>query len=168
MKKSVLFRLAAALLLAALLFSFAGCSERNSGEGSGREAIPFSDGQLYAVAHLGYQKIEHLEHYVREYLSGDNPPVFYLSSGDYYLVIPRYDGMELKLYENDLNSSQPTLVYEDPDCEPFILQCNASDIFADATIRLTYGDSEAEFSPFLSLKDGSLEIGPGGLELTVQ
>ena len=42
----------------------------------------------------------------------------------------------------------------------------ASDIFADAVIRLTYQDESVEFSPFLSLKDGSVDIGARGLDLT--
>lgn len=37
--------------------------------------------------------------------------------------------MHLSLYRNDLDGGPPTLLYEDPDCRPFILQCNVSDIF---------------------------------------
>ena len=72
----------------------------------------------------------------------------------------------MSLYRNDIETLQPALIYEDPDCEPFILQCNASDIFADATIQLTYKNETVEFSPFISLKDGSVDIGPQGLDLT--
>ena len=81
-------------------------------------------------------------------------------------MIPRYSGMELSLYKNDLETSERTLFYHDPDCEPFIIQCNVSDIFSDATIQLTYQGDTVEFSPFISLKDGSLEIGEHGLNLT--
>lgn len=130
------------------------------------DAIPFTEGQLYAAAHLGYQQIENLDYYVEHYLDSSQIPVHYLSDGDFYLVIPRYAGMQLSLYRNDLESSRPILLYEDPDCRPFILQCNVSDIFADATVRLTYGEESAEFSPFLSLKDGSVDIGDLGLDLT--
>lgn len=133
---------------------------------SKQAAIPFEDGQYYAVAYLGYQQIDDLDYYVEHYLDHDSLPIHYLSAGDYYLVIPRYTGMELSLYRNDLESSQPILIYQDPDCEPFILQCNASDIFADATIRLTYEEGMAEFSPFISLMDGSVDIGAQGLDLT--
>lgn len=141
-----------------------GCTAQS--EASKQDSIPFEDGQHYAVAYLGYQQIADLDYYVEHYLDHDNLPVHYLSAGDYYLVIPRYAGMELSLYRNDLESSQPALIYQDPDCQPFILQCNASDIFSDATIRLTYEDETAEFSPFISLKDGSVDIGAQGLDLT--
>ena len=106
------------------------------------------------------------DYYVQQYLDSEDIPVHYLSSGDYYLVIPRYSGMELSLYKNDLETSERTLFYHDPDCEPFIIQCNVSDIFSDATIQLTYQGDTVEFSPFISLKDGSLEIGEHGLNLT--
>lgn len=133
---------------------------------SKRDSIPFTDGQSYAVAHLGYQEIEDLDYYVQRYLDSDDIPIHYLSSGDYYLIIPRYEGMELSLYANDFNTSQSTLFYQESDCQPFIIQCNVSDIFADATIELTYQGETVSFSPFISLKDGSLDIGEHGLDLT--
>ena len=131
-----------------------------------QSAIPFTEDQYYAAAYLGYQQIDDLTFYLEEYLNGEQLPVHYLSNGDYYLVIPRYPGMQLTLYRNDIETLQPTLIYEDPDCRPFILQCNVSDIFADATIRLTYEGETVEFSPFISLKDGSVDIGSQGLDLT--
>lgn len=159
MKKSTLF--VPVLVCLSLL---AGCAGQP--QASKRDSIPFTQGQLYAAAYLGYQQIDDLNYYVEQYLDSGQIPVHYLSDGDCYLVIPRYSGMKLALYHNDIETLEPTLLYEDPDCRPFILQCNASDIFADATISLTYGEETAEFSPFISLKDGSVEIGDQGLDLT--
>lgn len=150
------------VLLACLL---TGCAP-GGGDTEEQSAIPFEEGQLYAAAYLGYQQMDNLEFYVEQYLDSDEIPIHYLSAGDYYLVIPRYDGMTLKLYRNDLETSQTSLLYEDPDCGPFLLQCNASDIFADATISLEYEGETAKFSPFLSLKDGSADMGEKGLNLT--
>ena len=130
------------------------------------ESIPFSEDQMYAVAHLGYQQINDLGRYMEKYLSDREPPVHYISGGDYYLVIPRYSGMELKMYVNDIETSQQTLIFENPDCEPFIIQCNASDIFADVTIQLDHEGDSAEFSPFISLMDGHLDIGSRGIDIT--
>lgn len=148
-------------VLSVCLGAAAGCAAQPK-----QSAIPFTEDQYYAAAYLGYQQIDDLTFYLEEYLNSEQPPVHYLSNGDYYLVIPRYSGMQLSLYRNDIETLQPTLIYEDPDCRPFILQCNASDIFADATIRLTYENETVEFSPFISLKDGSVDIGPQGLDLT--
>ena len=146
------------------LFLLGGCGGVE--EVSKRDNIPFQEGQLYAAAYLGYQQIDDLDYYLERYLDDGELPVHYLSGGDFYLVIPRYDGMALALSRSDIETLQSTLIYEDPDCRPFLLQCNASDIFADAVIRLTYQDESVEFSPFLSLKDGSVDIGARGLALT--
>ena len=147
-----------------MLLGLAGCSDQS--QSSRQDTIPFTEGQLYAAAYLGYQQIDDLDYYVQQYLDSDDLPVHYLSDGEYYLIIPRYSGMELSLYRNDFDTSEPILIYQDPDCRPFLLQCNASDIFADATVRLSWQEETAEFSPFLSLKDGSVEIGDRGLDLT--
>ena len=134
---------------------------------SKRDAIPFEEGQLYAVAYLGYRTMDGLDHYVERYLDSDKLPVHYVSDGDYYLVIPRYDGMSLSLYVNDFDTSLGTLRFFDPDCGPFVIQCNASDIFADVTVRLEYDGEAAEFSPYISLNDGALVLGGLGLDLTM-
>lgn len=160
MKKAV-FHL---LPLLVCLGLFTGCTPQP--QASKQDAIPFADGQYYAAAYLGYQQIDDLDYYTEQYLDSDQLPVHYLSSGDYYLVIPRYSGMELTLCRRDMETSEAFVIYEDPDCRPFIIQCNVSDIFADAVIRLSYEGETVEFSPFISLKDGSVEIGDQGLDLT--
>lgn len=141
-------------------------SQSSQPKTSKRDQIPFTEGQSYAVAHLGYLEIEDLDYYVQRYLDSSEVPIHYLSSGDYYLIIPRYEGMELSLYANDFNTSESSLFYQEADCQPFIIQCNVSDIFPDATIELTYQGKTVSFSPFISLKDGSLDIGEHGLDLT--
>lgn len=166
MKKSFFFcavSLVCTLLFAACAPSAGGLAESDAGRPDG---IPFEDGQWYAAAYLGYQEISGLDVYAGRYLENDRLPIHYLSPGDYYLIIPRYAGMFLSLFQNDIETGEAVLRFEDPDCGPFILQCNASDIFADAAIRLTYEGERVEFSPFISLKDGKLDIGPKGLDLT--
>lgn len=167
--KRILLCFAAMLSCLAL---FAGCAAlQGNGDSpqagsTKRDNIPFSDGQLYAAAYLGYQQMTDFDFYADRYLDSDKIPIHYFSDGDYYLVIPRYSGMMLSLYRNEMEAEASVLVYEDPDCRPFILQCNASDIFSDATIRLSYAGEDTEFSPFLSLRDGAVEIGPAGLDIT--
>ena len=131
-----------------------------------KDSISFTDNQSYAVAHLGFQKIDDMDYYYDKYLVSSDIPVHYISDGDYYLVIPRYAGMRLQLYENDIESFDSHLIYEDSSCTPFIIQCNVSDIFSDVTVKLTYEGRTVEFSPFISLKDGTLDIGEHGLNIT--
>lgn len=138
----------------------------NAGASGGQESIPFSGDQLYAAAYLGFEEMEDLSYYTQNYLNGQDLPIHYFSPGEYYLIIPRYPDMALALYKNDIQMDQPALVYKDPACEPFLLQCNISDIFSDVTVELTHQGETVSFSPYLSLKDGSVQVGERGLNLT--
>ncbi len=133
---------------------------------SKRDAIPFEEGQLYAVAYLGYQTIDDWAYYVERYLDSGDVPTHFISDGDYYLVIPRYDDMGVALYANDIETGASEPRYEANSCGPFLLQCNISDIFSDAAIRFTYNGETVEFSPFLSLENGAPMMGERGLDLT--
>ena len=85
----------------------------SSSPSDGRDAIPFGEGELYAAAYLGYLEMEDLDFYQARYLDGREPPVHYFSAGEFYLVIPRYEGTALSLYHNDINtlSQSPELVF---------------------------------------------------------
>lgn len=131
-------------------------------------SIPFSDDQLYAVAWVGYNDLTDLPFYLSTYTDRDSVPIHYFSGGDYYLILPRYADMDLKLYKNDLSTGEETsaLVFEESACQPFLIQCNISDIFSDATVSFACRGETAEFSPCISLQDGSVEVGDRGLNLT--
>lgn len=79
-------------------------------------------------------------------------------------MIPR-PGASVRLYRNDFetyperSSVYRELIYEDPSGSPLILRCNASDIFPDATIELTFAGKTVELTPYISLRDGSIQVG---------
>jgi len=133
---------------------------------SKRVNIPFTDNQMYAVAYLGYITIEDMDFYLENYLDEEDVPHYYFSGDEYYLIIPRYEDMEVRLYRNDLASMGKTLEQECEMGKPFIVQCNVSDIFPDVTVELTYNGETVEFSPYISLKDGSVQVGDRGLNIT--
>lgn len=133
---------------------------------SKRESIPFSGDQLYAVACLGYGEMSELSYYTESYLDDENLPIHYVSPGEYYLIIPRYEGMEMRLYRNEFDTGEKVLFYEAAGSDPVIVQCNVSDIFPDVTIQLSYQAETVEFSPCISLKDGSVVVGDRGFDLT--
>ena len=129
------------------------------------ENITFQEGQLYAAAYLGWEEMQGLSDYQTAYLKGESVPVHYISPGEFYLIIPRYPDMAVKLYQNDINGAAPVLLFEAENCVPFVVQCNISDIFSDLTVELSYGGEAVSFSPYISLKDGSIQVGERGLEL---
>ena len=129
--------------------------------------IPFDKNELYGIIHLGYQEMNDLEYYAEKYIDNDAElSFFYLSDGDYYLVIPRYPDMALVLFQNDAETDESKIIYEVRNSKPFVIQCNVSDIYPDATIQFSYQKTTAEFSPFISLEDGSLDVGEYGFDLT--
>ena len=154
-----------ALMVVVCVLCFAGCGADGGETASKRDSIPFEEDQLYAVAYLGYLEMEDLALWTEKYLDDAAVPIHYFSEGDYYLIIPRFEGMRVRLYRNDMETMGKSLVYESEHCVPFVVQCNISDIFPDVTVALTYQGETVEFSPYISLKDGSVEAGERGLLL---
>ncbi len=128
--------------------------------------IPYTEQQLYAVAYIGYDEYSELQHYTDKYLYDENLPFHHLSSGEYYLIIPRYEDMTLSIYENDIETQSSALIYKSPTSHPFVIQGNISDIFSNMTIEFSTDDDKTSFSPYVSLKDGSIMVGDRGLLLT--
>ena len=162
--KKVLCRTMAMILFICLT----GCSDAESldADRSKVESIPFEENQLYAVAYLGYGEMDDISVYAEKYLDEAEPPIHYFSTGEYYLVIPRYEDMEVQLYRNDMLTMGRELVYESASGEPFILCCNISDIFPDASVCLRWQEESVEFAPYISLMDGSVQIGERGIDIT--
>ena len=175
-------KLIALILALTMLLIFAGCKNVEvedqtdattvldtivAQEKSKRDNIPFEEGQLYAVAYMGYQQMKPIERY-SEYLDDLDLPIYSISEGDFYLVIPRFNNTDLKLYKIDTGTGEKTLFKEVKNSGAFVVQCNISDIVNDVSIELISADEKTEFSPFISLKDGSLQIGKRGLNITVE
>ncbi len=145
-------------LLMLCLLLFVGCA--------GKTAIPFAEGEMYAVAYLGYQDKEALTWYIEQYGLDADLPTYHISDGDYYLVVPRYADTSLALSRIDTETSECLFIYETANCTPFVVQCNVSDILPDAMIVLKHEAESARFTPEISLKDGTLTVGDKGRNIT--
>ena len=64
--------------------------------------LPYTDGQLYAAAYLGYQAPTDLDFFQQTYFGGRELPVHHISDGDFYLIIPRDPNATVRLYKNDM------------------------------------------------------------------
>ena len=100
------------------------------------------------------------------YFGGRELPVHHISDGDFYLIIPRDPNATVRLYKNDMVTDSKTLFYEQTNGDAFVIGCNVSDIFPDVTVSITSGGETVDFSPYISLKDGSVEVGARGLNIT--
>ena len=59
--------------------------------------LPYTDGQLYAAAYLGYQAPTDLDFFQQTYFGGRELPVHHISDGDFYLIIPRDPNATVRL-----------------------------------------------------------------------
>ena len=153
------------LLLPALIlvFGFSACAAPASEAAAG---LPFDADDLYAVAYLGYGEMEDLSPYAQFWPETELPTYYNLSEGEYYLILPRYPDSRISLYQRDMMTAEQTAIFADAEAQPFLIHCNVSDIFPDADIVIEHRDEIVVFSPYLSLKDGSLCIGERGLDIT--
>ena len=77
---------------AALLLTLAltACSPSPDAEASGAAELPYTEGQLYAAAWLGWQDTGDLSRYADLCPGIEEAPVLRLSDGEYWLILPRY------------------------------------------------------------------------------
>lgn len=127
------------------------------------ENIDFSEDEMYAVAYIGYTEYSALEEYKEIYL-GYDVDIHIIHDAEYYLIIPKDSYSSLKIYENDINSDAKILRFESQNARPFLIGCNASDIFPSSTIEI----AGIEFSPYESLKDGSIQVGEYGKLISLE
>ncbi len=135
------------------------------------------DGLYLAVAYLGYgeeQAQKTLEQMAPGYtVDGENLleelPTVECPGEEYYLVIPRYADMAVSVQTLRLDEdgeAQVEQTQQREDAQGFVLKCNASDIFPNSQVVLSYDQWEGEYSPALSLKDGGLMGGEFVLDIT--
>lgn len=104
---------------------------------------------------------------VKQSEGGDNP---YLIGEECYLVIPKYKNASVSLKELELSQGGKLQEVKNPyldsnSCSGTTLICqNISDTSPNGKITIRYRNDVVEFSPQLSLKDGSLMVPKGVLD----
>lgn len=76
-----------------------------------------------------------------------------------FLIIPRYKDIEIEIYKQELKEDgkmKETLAKKVN--EPFYLECNVSDLYSNVVIKIKYKNKTYNYSPYYSLKDGSLML----------
>lgn len=86
-------------------------------------------------------------------------PLCDLNGWEYYLIIPRYEGDTVMVQPLVMEEESATLRAEGEAIfydAPFVLCCNPSDIFPNVSVTLKHGEESVTFSPYISLRDGSI------------
>lgn len=133
------------------------------------------EGELAALIYLGGRdNVEAAEQYlVQTYPENfdlslvESPyPEAEMEGYEYYLLLPRYQGTELRLTEMEMNEAGTLLPAEGKESVfardvPLLFYCNFSDIVPSHEVRVTCGDRTIAFTPFVSLKDGAVQAADG-------
>lgn len=122
--------------------------------------LKFEDNdQLLAIFYLGGLENEYDYSIINKYYSDKEIEEFEkieLEGEECYLIVPRY--------AQDITISSLTMTEDGGTLEksviktsvPFLLKCNVSDIFSNAEIKFNYRGKDYKYSPYISLKDGSV------------
>lgn len=122
------------------------------------EKYPYSDNHLYAIKYVGYD-VEDLSEY-------NDITCVELEGDEYYYIEPRYTDYKVEIYENSLEDGRKFHLHTFNSGERFLLKCNQSDIFPNMTVVIYLEEDEfIEFSPYQSLKDGSIGHSEYGYEI---
>ncbi len=141
-----------------------------------KQEIDWQGEELYAIVYAyNYENPEDYAEVAKEYLSlyveeVSTIPEYLYGGDDYYLLISRYPEEVLEIYDyvfatDDLEKGEVLDILED---EPyFILQCNISDLFPNVLLEVEREGEIYSFSPYLSLKDGTIAENPYLKDLTI-
>lgn len=81
-----------------------------------------------------------------------------LEGQDNFVIVPKYQKTRFYIYRLDMNENaefNETLIFETSNA--FYINCNPSDLYSNVKIVAEYEKSKYEYSPWYSLKDGSLK-----------
>ena len=77
-----------------------------------------------------------------------------------YVIYPLLNNSKINIYKAELDD-ESNLVKRDlivSTDKPFILNCNISDIIPNTILEIEYNNKKYEYSPSISLKDGSISV----------
>lgn len=122
--------------------------------------LKFEDNdQLLAIFYLGGLENEYDFSIVNKYYSDKEIEEFEkieLEGEECYLIVPRY-GQYITISSLTMTDDSGTLEkIISKTSTPFLLKCNISDIFSNVEIKFNYEGKEYVYSPYISLKDGSV------------
>jgi len=122
--------------------------------------LPFeSDKYVLGIFFLGGLEEDYDYSLVEKYYSNEDIKSFEqveIAGEECYLIVPRYNG-KVKVSSLTMTEDGGTSVKTEKElAKPFFIKCNASDIFSNVEISLEHEEVEYKYSPYISLKDGSI------------
>ncbi len=104
---------------------------------------------------LGQSKQQVIDEYLTDV---DEIPFYNYGGPEIFCVIPHYVGSSITVKRSELTEQGELVAKEtlDTSDKPMIIQCNESDLYSNVMITIKYNDKSTTFTPYISLKDGSV------------
>lgn len=121
--------------------------------------LPFeaNDGKLMGIIQIGGSEDDYDYNIVDKYFKSREFETIEFGGTEKYLIIPRDN--EVEVYS--LNMDEEGMMSEShikTMSEPFYITCNVSDIISNSLLRVMKDGKQYSYSPYISLKDGSLVV----------
>ena len=117
---------------------------------------------------IGVALLDNKDEYINYIGTNEKLEYYELEGQDIYLVIPKYKDSTINVYEARLDDNgnlvKNSLLFTTYNL--FVIKCNVSDIIPSIILEVSYNDKVIEYSPSLSLKDGSLFVTDDVLNIT--
>lgn len=121
--------------------------------------LPFAhnDGKLMGIIQIGGSDEDYDYSIVEKYFTTNDFETIEFGGTEKYLIVPRsYDIQVYSLELTEDGGLKETFIKSMS--EPFYITCNMSDIIANSLLRIKNDSKQYSYSPYISLKDGSLVV----------
>lgn len=121
--------------------------------------IPFAtnDGKLMGIIQIGGSELDYDYSLVDKYFKTRDFETIEFGGTEKYLIIPREDGISVYSLELTEDGDVEEKFVKNMS-EPFYITCNVSDIISNSMLRIMKDAKQYSYSPYISLKDGSLVV----------
>ena len=132
--------------------------------------LPFEtyDGKLLGIMYIGGLEEDYDYTIVDKYFNTKEFETIELEGTEKYLIIPRDCKVEVySLSMDEVNEMDFVMneKYIKTMNKPFYITCNVSDIISNCLLRINKDETQYSYSPYISLKDGSLAVEDFVLEI---
>ena len=122
--------------------------------------IPFKveNGKYIGIVYIGGSEENYDYSVVNKYYKNDEFDIIDVGGEEKYLIIPL--GNPVSVFSLDLTEDggvEEKLIRKTM-IAPFYIKCNVSDIFSNSLLRVTVHGKQYSYSPYISLKDGSVVV----------
>lgn len=121
--------------------------------------LPFKDNRdmLLGIIQIGGSELDYDYSIVDKYFNFRDFETIKFEGTEKYLIVPKDNPIEVySLIMDEDGGMRET--YIKSMSEPFYIICNISDIISNSLLRINVNGKQYSYSPYISLKDGSLIV----------